>query len=175
MMTEGGPSRYYMRGADAAEVSETLLTSDLHPKTDSSTIIPTGPIVLNQETAMLAFARLALLSHQRQQPLGTEKFIVLTGIAACRSGWLDLASQCWHLLASLNAQHFVVRSGSFPNALRDASLKNFVTMVERFCSFEQAEHLLDGHGGVPQLEDGQEAGEAAALDLQQIAVTSTTV
>lgn len=129
--------------------------------------------MLNQETAMLAFARLALLSHHRQQLSGTEKFVVLTGFAACRSGWLDIATQCWPLLVSLNPQHFVVRAGSFPNALRDPSLSNFISVIDRFCSFEQAEHLLDGHGGIPQLDDGVAAGDLAARDIQQISVAST--
>lgn len=124
---------------------------------------------------MLAFARLALLSHQRQQATGTEKFIVLTGFAACRSGWLEVANQCWQLLAGMNAKHFVVRAGSFPNALRDDSLSSFVTMLERFCSFEQAEHLLEGHGGMSQPEDGQTAGDSATQHLQQIDGRSTTL
>lgn len=124
---------------------------------------------------MLAFAQLALLSHQRQQATGTEKFIVLTGFAACRSGWLDVANQCWQLLSGMNPQHFVVRAGSFPDALRDSSLSSFVTMLERFCSFEQAEHLLDGQGQSLEPQEGQTAGDAATQLLQKIAGTSATL
>ena len=45
----------------------------------------------NHELAMLAFARLARISHDKHQATGRDRFLLLAGERACKAGWPDVA------------------------------------------------------------------------------------
>lgn len=96
----------------------------------------------DQELAMLAFVRLAALSEEKQQLIGRDKFLILTGVAACRAGWPEVAERCRELVLHNNKMHIVGRSPSFPDAMRNDEFATFVKHLDRFCTFERAEHLL---------------------------------
>ena len=124
--------------------------------------------MVNQETAMLAYARLARLSHERQQPLGRDRFLVLTGASACYAGWPEIADVCRRLIVSHNPRHFLADSASFADALRDPANRGYFDRANRLCSFEQAEHLLAPLGGVPQLPADSTAEAVVRADLDAL-------
>ena len=123
--------------------------------------------VRNHEIAMLSFARLARISHERPHPLGRDRFLVLAGREACRAGWLDVAERCRALILAENAHHFLTQSESFPDALRDDAKESYFATFDSFCSFEQAEHLL-WQNDEPLAKVPENAGEAAIAELASL-------
>ena len=110
----------------------------------------------DHERAMLAYARLAHISQQKRQLLGRDKFLVLTGTAACRAGWPDVAQRCRELVVANNPAHLLARFADFPDALRSPDFEPLLKRLERFCGYEKAEHLLselDINPGLPPDEE----------------------
>ena len=121
------------------------------------------------ERAMLLFAQLASVAARKQQSIGRDRFLVLTGIAATRAGWPDVAARCQDIIASSSVQHIVGHYASFADAMRDDEFLAFVRQVEKFCSLERAEHLLNKMGISPLLADQQEAtGDVCLAILKPI-------
>ena len=56
------------------------------------------------------------------------------------------------------------------DALRDDSNTGFFRKASLLCSFEQAEHLLTEHGGVPVVGEEQSAGDVAEAELSGVSV-----
>ncbi len=124
--------------------------------------------MFDHEAAMLAYARLARISAQKKQLLGTHRFLLLAGAAACRAGWLDVAERCRAIVVAQNSKHFLTHSGTFADALREPGNFGYFTQLERFCSFEQAEHLLNDNGGPVVVAENSTAGATALDDLHSI-------
>lgn len=99
----------------------------------------------NHELAMLAYAKLARISHEKQQPIGRDRFLVLAGFEACHTGALEVADRCRKLVLIENPRHLLSRSESFPETIRDPDSIGFFRQLQTFCSFEQAEMLLRNH------------------------------
>ena len=102
--------------------------------------------MLNHERAMMAYLRLADISQQKKQLLGRDKFLVLTGAAACRAGWPEVAQRCRELVLRNNAAHLIGKWETFPEALRSPEFLPFERQLERFCGYEKAEFHLDQLG-----------------------------
>jgi len=100
----------------------------------------------NHEAALWAYLRLAFVSHQKRQYIGRDKFLVLAGIAACNSGWPEIAEQCRLRVLENNPAHIIGKSDSFIAAMRDEEFQSFAKQFDRFCTFEKAEHLLYEQG-----------------------------
>ena len=118
----------------------------------------------DHERAMLAYARLAAISQQKQQLPGRDKFLILAGAAACRAGWLDVAARCRELVLGHNPQHLLGENASFPDALRSPEFEPFLKQLRRQCGYERAEHLLGELGidpAVPAERDQTSAGDYA--------------
>ena len=69
-----------------------------------------------------------------------------------------------------NPRHFVAASPTLADALRDDANAGFFRKASLMCSFEQAEHLLTEHGGVPVVGDHQTAGDVAEADLSGLSL-----
>lgn len=104
----------------------------------------------NPEAAMLAFATLADVARRRGQQSGSDRFLLLTGEAACRAGWLDVAHRCREIVLAHNPRHLLGCYPTFADALRSADFQPYLRNLERFCSYEHAEHLLEGLGLSPE-------------------------
>ena len=96
----------------------------------------------DHEQAMLAYALLADVSQKKQQLIGRDKFLILTGVSACRAGWPDVAHRCRDVVLDHNPAHLIGKYASFADALRSADFEPFVKQLERFCGYERAEHFL---------------------------------
>ena len=92
--------------------------------------------------AMLAYAKLAAISQQKRQLLGRDKLLILTGAAACRAGWPEVAARCRELVIANNQSHLVGRTETFADAMRTEEFEPLLKRLERMCSYEKAEHLL---------------------------------
>lgn len=107
------------------------------------------------DLALSAYLRLAAISHERGQWLPRNKFLVLSGDAACREGLLGIAERCRALVMANSPAHIVGRYDSFPSALKSAEFQTYLKQLRKFCSVERAEHLLAGQG--ENLEPATEA------------------
>lgn len=121
----------------------------------------------NHELAMLAFARLARISHQKSQAAGRDRFLLLAGERACMAGWPDVARRCRDLVLLSNPRHLLAKTDSFADCLRSEAGAEFFPTLQRFCTFERAEHLLRDLQHWPG-EPPCDAGAAAFRDLDSI-------
>lgn len=106
--------------------------------------------MIDHELRMCAYVQLACLSHEKQQALPRDRFLLLAGTEACRAGWLDVAQRCRALLLASNPHHQSAKFASLPAALRDAGFQQLVTQHERRYPAERAEHLLKELGSEPR-------------------------
>lgn len=106
--------------------------------------------MIDHEVRMCAYVQLACLSHQKQQALPRDRFLLLAGTEACRAGWLNVAGRCRELLLASNPHHQAARFENFPAALRDDSFQQLVVQLERRYPMERAEHLLKELGFDPR-------------------------
>jgi hypothetical protein len=115
--------------------------------------------MIDHELRMSAYVRLALLSHQKQQALPRDRFLLLAGCEAYRAGWPDVGRKCRELLLKSNPHH---QAGRFPDlsaALRDADFEKLRSQQERHCPPERAEHLLEQLGFKVREETQQSRGD----------------
>ncbi len=100
----------------------------------------------NADLALSAYLQLAVISHERGQLLPRNKFLILSGDAACREGFLKVAEHCRRLVMLNSPAHIVSRYESFPAALKSMEFQTYLKQQRKFCSVERAEHLLEGQG-----------------------------
>ena len=93
------------------------------------------------ELQMLTFLQLALISHQKGQWQGRNRFLLLGGIAATRAGIPEVAAQCRELVLLQAPKHLIGQHPTIGDALKHPDFQPFLLSLERFCSFEEAEFL----------------------------------
>lgn len=104
----------------------------------------------NHEIAMCAYVQLAVISNEKRQAPARDRFLLLAGSEACQAGWLDVAEQCRLMILSSNPAHQLNRHSTMADALRDTDFRTLVAKWERYCPYEQAEHLLLQLGRAPE-------------------------
>ena len=112
---------------------------------------------------MLGFVHLAVLSHEKKQMTGRDKFLLLAAVAACRAGYAKVAARCRTLILSNNPAHLIGKSASVADAMRHPDFQTLLQQLERFCTFERAEHLLHGLGIVLLEAQDVEATDSGTL------------
>jgi prephenate dehydratase len=122
----------------------------------------------NHELAMAAFAKLARISHEKNQASGCDRFLARTAQEACLAAVLDVAEQCRELVRQNNPHHVLVKADSCTDAMRDENNSGFFQALARFCSFERAEHLLDNLGETLDLSDGKSRAESELSQIQRV-------
>jgi hypothetical protein len=105
----------------------------------------------DHDAAMLAFVKLAGVSQSRGQLGPRDKFLMLAGVAATRAGWSTVAARCRELVLAHNPSHLARRYATFADALRDTDFQPYLKQLERFCSYERAEHHLSQLEITPEL------------------------
>jgi len=96
----------------------------------------------DSERDMLAYVQLAVLSQQKKQQAGRDRFLVLAAVAACREGWPAVAARCRALILEHNRSHLIGHFKTVAEALRSDDFQPFVKQLDRFCGSERAEFLL---------------------------------
>jgi hypothetical protein len=104
----------------------------------------------NHETAMCAYVQLAMLSDQKQQAPARDRFLLLAGVAACQAGWPEVGDRCRTMILATNPGHQLKHHATMADALRDPDFQRLVSKWDKYCSFEQAEHLLQQLGLAPE-------------------------
>jgi hypothetical protein len=131
---------------------------------------------MNHESAMLAYVKLAAVSERKHQLIGRDKLLVLATAAAGRAGWIDVADRCRQLVLEHNPAHLIGRFSTAADALRSPDFTPLLNQLERMCSYERAEFLLnelggEAAGGSPAAsEPDADAGAADQQDAGQIAL-----
>jgi hypothetical protein len=101
-----------------------------------------GVVMLDHEAALVAFVKLAGIAQSKRQWSQRDKFLLLAGLAAARAGLRDVASRCRELVLLHNSMHLIKNYTTLETALDDADFQPFVVFLQRFCSYERAEHYL---------------------------------
>src|SRR5690606_15248068 len=96
----------------------------------------------NSDLALIQYLELAKISQAKKQPAGCGRFLILAGVAACRSGWLDVAESCRTRVLEQNPHHLLNRWPTLPDAIRSSDFSAFLRQLERFCPIERAESIL---------------------------------
>ena len=120
------------------------------------------------ERAMLAFVNLAVLSQQKKQMIGRDKFLLLAAASACRTGYAEVAARCRALVLSNNPAHLIGKSATVADAMRHPDFQPFLQQLERSCTYERAEHLLHGLGIEPPGTQDGDAIDSGALAMRQL-------
>lgn len=98
--------------------------------------------MLDHEAALVAFVKLAGVAQSKRQWSQRDKFLLLAGLAAARAGLRDVAARCRELVLLHNAMHLIKNYTTLETALDDPDFQPFVVFLQRFCSYERAEHYL---------------------------------
>lgn len=120
---------------------------------------------MQEERAMLLFARLAAVSESRRQFPGRDRFLILAGAAATRAGCPEVAERCRRAVSARSTRHLLGRYASFADALRDEEFRPFLRQTEKFCSVERAEHLLNELDLLKETETYGDSASASALAI----------
>ncbi|MGH7127476.1 MAG: hypothetical protein ACREJB_04235 [Planctomycetaceae bacterium] len=123
----------------------------------------------DHQRGMLVFLSLAWVSQRKRQRLGRDRFLLLTAREACRAGWLDVAARCREIVLAGSPGHLIGQSPTVADALRDDDFQPFLRQLERFCSYEHAEHLLAGQESAPPLPPADSPVSAGEFALQLLA------
>ncbi|MBD3676481.1 MAG: hypothetical protein HUJ26_23465 [Planctomycetaceae bacterium] len=97
------------------------------------------------ERHMLAFAILSVESRERQQIQGELRFLLMTGTASCRAGYAQISRFCYKRILKLNPHHMLSKSPSLEEALKSEDFRTLISRLDRFCTYEHAEMLLEKH------------------------------
>ena len=62
---------------------------------------------MEYDEQMAAFAKLAEISQLKGQTFPRDKFLLLCGIAACRSGRPEVAARCREMVLAHNSAHLI--------------------------------------------------------------------
>ena len=95
----------------------------------------------NHDLEMLTYLQLADLSQRKRQTLGSDKLLVLAGVAACKAGCLPVAARCREIVIQHHPRHLLARYSSFADALRSDEFAPLLKRLQKLCSFEAAEFL----------------------------------
>lgn len=96
----------------------------------------------NDAQEMLIYLRLALISQQKSQMLPRDKFLILSAVSALKAGYPDIANTCRQFVTHHQPSHLLSSYRSLSEAMIDAEFQPYLRALRKFCSFEQAEHLL---------------------------------
>jgi hypothetical protein len=124
---------------------------------------------MNHESAMLAYARLAEVSQRKHQLIGRDKLLVLAAAAACRAGWLDVGERCRQLVLEHNPAHLIGTYPTAADALRGDDFAPLLNQLERMCSYERAEFLVNELNLESEETIDRNAGEIALSLLSRSA------
>ncbi len=105
---------------------------------------------------LLNVLSLAATAHQKGQPPGRDRFLVLAMHHACQLGELEIADACREIVARTAPHHLLNRHDSAADVARDEGFVTLVRQLQRHCSSERAEQLASqvGFEAEPFLGDG---------------------
>ncbi|MDA0832001.1 MAG: hypothetical protein O2955_07500 [Planctomycetota bacterium] len=103
----------------------------------------------NDAREMLMYLRLALISRHKSQLLPCDKFLVLTGVSALKAGYPDIAENCHQYVTRHQPSHLLSEYSNLSEAMIDDDFQPYLRVLQKFCSFEQAEHLLQNSDDAP--------------------------
>jgi len=96
----------------------------------------------NHNRAMYLFAQLAAISQEKQQLNQATEFLLLAGLEAVQADLPDLSARCRQLISINHPRHLVCKHDDLKTASEDPDFENFMKRLNKFCTFEKAEHLL---------------------------------
>lgn len=129
----------------------------------------------DHEAAMCTYAQLAVISQSKQQALARDRFVLLTGVEACRAGWLDVAQACYVFHTGHAKGHRLQDFTALTEALKNPEFRRIVEQTERWCHHERAEAVLRGLSRSPQPpRPDLTAGEWVLQLLRELTETTMT-
>lgn len=95
------------------------------------------------DMSVARYLRLADLAQRKGQVSGRNRFLLLAAVDACHAGLLSVATLCRNRVLRDEPRHLIRRFPTIPDAIRSEDFQSFARRLARFCSREQAEHLLN--------------------------------
>lgn len=122
--------------------------------------------MFDHAAALVAFVKLAGVAQSKSQWAQRDKFLLLAGIAAARAGFTGVSARCRELVLTHNPHHLIKGYATIEESLVDTDFQPFLVQLQRFCSYELAEHYLTQlqiAPGLPTRGNGLGAAEYAML------------
>lgn len=94
------------------------------------------------DLSVARYLRLADIAQLKGQLNGRNRFLLLAALDACHAGLLSVATLCRDRVLRDEPRHLIRRFPTIPDAIRSEDFQPFARRLARFCSREQAEHLL---------------------------------
>ena len=98
--------------------------------------------MLDHSLALVAFVKLAGIAHSKQQLIQRDKFLLLAGVAASKANFPHVAARCRELVLAHNPYHLIRSYETIEAALEDSDFAPFLVQLQRFCSYQRAQHYL---------------------------------
>lgn len=98
--------------------------------------------MFDHAAALVSFVKLAGVAQSKSQWAQRDKFLLLAGIAAARAGFPPVAARCRELVLAHNPHHLIKGYATIEESIADADFQPFLLQLQRFCSYERAEHFL---------------------------------
>lgn len=111
--------------------------------------------------AMLTFLRLALISAEKKQSLGCDRFLTLGAIESAFGDYFEISQRCRQMILESAPKHIFSQYPDVENALMDEDFDPFLKQARKFCSLEKGELLLEGYP-IPASEDEEESALSKA-------------
>jgi hypothetical protein len=118
--------------------------------------------MFDHAAALVAFVKLAGVAQSKGQFPQRDKFLLLAGIAGARAGFRTVSARCRDLVLAHNPHHLIKGHVTLEEALDNADFQPFLVQLQRFCSYELAEHHLTQLAIAPGLPT--RPGTVAAAD-----------
>ena len=99
-------------------------------------------LVPDLDQAVVRYLRLADIAQRKGQISGRNRFLLLAAVDACHTGLLEVATLCREQVLTDEPRHLIGQYATIPDAIRSQDFEPFARRLKRFCSREQAEHLL---------------------------------
>ncbi len=98
---------------------------------------------MDHDHAFQTYLRLAVVSQEKGQLQGRDRFVLLAADEAAHAGLLEFSERLRDVLLSTQPQHLLSRFDSYVTAAQSDELKLLVKQMRRLCGVEKAEAFVE--------------------------------
>lgn len=98
---------------------------------------------MDHDHAFQTYLRLAVVSQEKGQLQGRDRFLLLAADEAAHAGLLDFSERLRIVLLSTQPRHLLSRYDSYTAAAQSEELKLLVKQMRRLCGVEKAEAIVE--------------------------------
>ncbi len=99
----------------------------------------------DDDSALTTYLRLAVISQERKQQPGRDRFVFLAAGEAVKSGLNEVAQSLRAVLLSSQPRHLLAHYATVEEASHQEDVQTLFKQIRRLCPLEKAELLLARH------------------------------